>query len=369
MRKRRITQRDLARRLGLSRSTVAAALNPSSRVKLTGETRRRVAQAAEKWRYRPDRHARVMRGGKSGLVGILHFGGLLQVAAERVFHATEALRRAGFECLAADLSWNASFCEPTCLSMIDARVEGVIVAGLDSLAALPALDHFRATRIPVVALSGNPVPGAPHFRGDAAGAYFELTRHFLARGHRRLAQMVSRSPADGHRRVYTWAGSERVRGFDAALRKARGQVVSRFPRAESSQPLGILVDAVLSEDPFDLFEAGYRCMRKILAQSIPPTAVLCGNDEIAYGAMRACRENNIAIPSRIAICGYDDIALSRYCEIPLTTVQQPNQEMAEAAVQTLLKWIEGNPPKPSQMAKAFPGELKIRASSGTCPAL
>jgi DNA-binding LacI/PurR family transcriptional regulator len=361
--KPRVTQNELAARLGLSRSTVAAALNPTSPVKLTQETRQRVAAAAEKWNYRPDRYARVMRGGKSGLIGILHFGALLQVAAERVFYATEAVRQAGFECLSADLSWNTSSAEPTCLSMIDARVEGVVVAGLNDPAALPALEYFRAAHIPLVVLSGSPLPWAPHFRGDACQAYFELTRHLLDLGHRRLALMVFLSHPGPHRNLYTWTTGERVKGFKAALRQAKGQIVSTFEQSSSARPLGTISDANFSDDPFNPFDPGHWGMDRILTWKTLPTAILCSNDEHAYGAMKACREKDIAVPSQMAITGYDDIAVGRCCEIPMTTVRQPNRDMAEAAVRTLLNWIRGMKPKKSKTAQVFPCEVIIRRSS------
>ncbi len=362
--KPRITQSELARRLGISRSTVAAALNPASPIKLTEETRQRVAKAAEKWNYRADRYARVMRGGKSGLVGLLHFGGLLQVAAERAFHATAALRRAGFEVLSADLSWSTDSIQPTCLSMIDARVEGVVIAGLNDPGALQVLEQFRAAEIPVVALSGNPLSWAPHFRGDACQAYFEMTRHLMGLGHRRLALMLPLSQTAIHPRTYTWAAGDRLRGFEAAIRGAKGRMVSIFERAELSKPSGLIAKVSFFDDPFNPFETGRQGMNDILSLKVPPTVVLCSNDELAYGAIRACREKGVTVPEQMAITGYDDIALGRYCEVPLTTIRQPNQLMAYTAIDTLLDLIRGAKLKKRNPARAFPCQLIIRSSCG-----
>lgn len=361
----RITQNELARKLGVSRSTVAAALNPASPIKLTKETRERVARAAEKWHYRPDRYARVMRGGKSGLIGLLHFGGLLQVAAERTFYATEALRRANYEILSADLSWNPGSTRSSCLSMIDARVEGVVVAGLNDPRALQPLELFRAANIPMVVLSGNPVAEAPHFRGDACRAYEAMTRHLLALGHRRLALMLPISRTAGHHpAIYSWTAGERLRGFKAALHRTKGRMVSTFKGAGTGRPAGMIFNTLFADDPFDPFATGRRGMAKILALPVVPTAVLCSNDELAYGAMQACREKNVAVPGEIALTGYDDIALGRCCEIPLTTVRQPNRTMAEAAIRALLDRMGGARPARRNMVQAFPCELIVRASCG-----
>jgi DNA-binding LacI/PurR family transcriptional regulator len=363
--KLRITQSELARKLGLSRSTVAAALNPYSPIKLNQKTRLRIAKAAEKWNYRPDRYARVMRGGKSGVIGMLNFGGLLQVAAERAFYATKVLHEEGWEILAADLSWDTASTQQACYSLIDARVEGVVVAGLNDPEAVSALEQFHASEIPMVALSGNPLGAwAPHFRGDASQAYFQLTRHLLSLGHRRLALMTPISKSPNPLRIYSWAASERARGFEEALAVSKGRIVPAFKDTQAEEPLGVVYDAHASDNPFDPFSTGYAGMKEILAQPVTATAVLCSNDELACGAMQACRDQHIDVPNDIAITGHDDIAFSRYCAVPLTTVRQPNQLMAEAAISALCGLIQGGDAEKPGASQIFPCELIIRASSG-----
>ena len=125
-----MTQADLARKLRLSRSTVAVALNPQSPVKLRKETRARILREAERLGYRPNKYAQVMRKGSSGLIGIFHFGGLSQVAAERIWFASRSVQEAGYQILVNDASWSHGGVRAGCEAMLDARVEGVVVAGL-----------------------------------------------------------------------------------------------------------------------------------------------------------------------------------------------------------------------------------------------
>lgn len=363
----KITQHQLARQLGVSRSTVAAALNPASTIKLNEATRQRILDAAERLNYRPDRYARVMRGGRSGLIGILHFGGLLQVAAERAFHAAEVLRREKYEVVAADLSWSEASVQAACSSLIDARVEGVIVAGMNIPGEVTNLDRLRTAGIPVVALSGNPLDWAPHFRGDTRMGIYDLTRHLLGLGHRRLALFTHISMSARDAGDYIWAGSERVKGFQQALEEAGGEVVKAFPNhsARKKEPLvGVIAPCDLPSDPFNPFTPGYLGMQSILAQPQRPQAVVCSNDEIAIGALRACREAGVRVPDDLALTGYDDIAQSVYCDVPLTTVRQPNRAMAEAAVQTLLDLIAGEPMRPKDRLRLFPCDVVVRQSCG-----
>lgn len=354
----KITQHTLARQLGLSRSTVAAALNPASPVRLHEETRRRVLEAARQFGYRPDPCARMMRGGRSRLIGILHFGGLLQVAAERTSYAARAVRNAGFGVLSTDLSWSADSARTACDSFLDARVEGVIVAGLNDPEAPRELAVLRRAKIPVVTLSGNPLPWAAHLRGDARLAVGELARHLIGLGHRRLALMTYLSTRKT-RGLYLWAGKERVLGFRDALNEAGGGIRSRCSRG-GSRPEGVVVPLELSPDPFQPFEPGRSAMEQILKWPARPSAVLCANDDLAFGALAACRAARIDVPRELALTGYDDTAMGAL--VSLTTVSQPNQAMAEQAVRILLEAIESK--RQPAGRHLFPCKMIVRDSSG-----
>ncbi len=364
----KITQHQLARQLGVSRSTVAAALNPASTIKLNEETRQRIIETAERLNYRPDRYARVMRGGRSGLIGILHFGGLLQVAAERACHAADAVRRENYEVVATDLSWASESVKAACSSLLDARVEGVIVAGMNTPGAVIDLERLRLANIPVVTLSGNPLPWAPHFRGDTRQGIHDLTRHLIGLGHRRLSLLTHISPSPEDRGTYVWASKERRCGFEAGLKEAGGALVADFHSArKTTGPLGIVSPLELPRDAFDPFLPGEEGMRGILQNPVRPTAVLCSNDEIAFGALQACRTAGVAVPKEMALTGYDDIALSKYCDVPFTTVRQPNRAMADAAVRMLLRLIAGEKIAQKERLQLFPCDVILRASSHSKP--
>src|ERR1043166_1516659 len=100
-----VTQHDLARLLGVSRSTIAAAFANQPRVR--PETRQRVLKTAAALGYRPDRYATVMRTGKSGLIGMIVCEGITQVSAQRVWHVAHAIQRAGYQPLSSDAGWFA----------------------------------------------------------------------------------------------------------------------------------------------------------------------------------------------------------------------------------------------------------------------
>ncbi len=100
----------------------------------------------------------------------------------------------------------------------------------------------------------------------------------------------------------------------------------------------------------------------MLSDSVRPDAVVCGNDNWAIGALSALREGGIAVPKKMAVTGFDNSAVGTYLDVPLTTVAQPSKEMAEHAVDLLLKKIQGRR-VPSVPVK-FPCKLIIRESCG-----
>lgn len=357
------TQSELARKLKLSRSTVAAALNPNSTVKLREETVKLVQQAASRTNYRPHRYAQIMRAGKSGMIGIFHFGGLSQVAAERTWHASRAARAAGYQILACDVSWTPDGTREGCEAMLDARVEGVIVAGLNDPAGAEELKRLRTAKIPIVTLSGKEVPGAPHIRGDAERAIFKMTRHLMKLGRRKLLLMISM--AEGAKKgTSAWWGAERLKGFQKAFQFGSTSLVPNFS-ARSGGPIeGCVVTNHFPLDRFNPFLQGQQTLDRILATPPHPDAVICSNDEWAIGALATCNAKGLRVPEDIAITGFDNISVGNYLNVPLTTIDQPNKAMAERAVEILLKSIKGGTLPRNTKLVIFPCKLVVRSSCG-----
>lgn len=358
------TQNQLAKTLGVSRSTIAAALNPNSPIKLRASTKERILQEAARLNYRPAQHAKILRGGKSGLIGLIHFGGLSQVAAERAWHASSAIHQAGYRVLFNDNSWSPGDAKAACESMLDARVEGVIVAGLNDPDSVAELEALQKTRTPIVTLSGNELGDAPHIRGDATDAMYRLTKHLLQLGRRRLLFLTHFS-AQISPGSYLWAAQDRLEGFQAALKEASAKLVEQFSGGSTNGTQGRALYREIPYDPFDPFRAGKEAMLEVLRSEQLPDAVLCGNDDWAIGALAACREAGVRVPDDIAITGYDNNAAGAYLDIPLTTVSQPSRQMAERAVELMLDLINGKKtPKSSRLIK-MPCDLVIRRSCGS----
>jgi LacI family transcriptional regulator len=111
---------------------------------------------------------------------------------------------------------------------------------------------------------------------------------------------------------------------------------------------------------------GYQHALDLLGSDNPPTAIFCGNDLMAVGALEAAQEMGFKVPDDLTIMGYDDQELARYTHPPLTTLVLPNYEMGQRAAEALLDIaVRGKKLKP--MTIKIDGPLVVRATTAPVP--
>jgi LacI family repressor for deo operon, udp, cdd, tsx, nupC, and nupG len=111
-------------------------------------------------------------------------------------------------------------------------------------------------------------------------------------------------------------------------------------------------------------EGGQTAMASLLEQDV--TAVVCGSDPLALGAVRAARRHGLRVPDDLSVVGFDDSRLMAVVDPPLTTVRQPVRQIALCAVEALVRQLDGAPPDPHELL--IDPELIVRASTGPAPA-
>jgi len=89
------------------------------------------------------------------------------------------------------------------------------------------------------------------------------------------------------------------------------------------------------------FEAGSDALEQLMAQPQPPTAIFCHTDVMALGAISCAKRRGLRVPEDLSIMGFDDIALSKFCDPPLTTVAQPRFNIGKEAMLLLLDQLQG----------------------------
>lgn len=144
----------------------------------------------------------------------------------------------------------------------------------------------------------------------------DATEHLIGLGHRRIGFITGPLSEECHR--------DRLDGYRAALQRA-----------------GIEPDQELVRNGDSLMSGGLRGGRELLQLPEPPTAIISGSDEQAYGVYKAARALGLAIPDDLSVVGFDDVALCQWVSPQLTTVRQPLAEMASEATRIVIELARG----------------------------
>ncbi|MEU2606942.1 LacI family DNA-binding transcriptional regulator [Streptomyces albus] len=301
-----VTSVQIAREAGVAQSTVSRVLNGGS---VSAETRRRVLDVVAKYDFQPSQAARSLVGSRSGLVGVVirdltnPFYPVMVKAMERVLHE-RGLRLS----LVTDVMTD----EEGLALLRREGVDGVVFTSAvqDDRLAHRLHDHG----IPVV-LCHRTVEDFPadQVEADNVTAGKLAAEHLLELGHRRIAMVCG------------------LAGASTAQQRGHG-----FRERAADCP-----DVVLTEldGGFD-YATAYDAVRTLLGGDGAPTALYCHNDVMAYAALNAAVAAGVAVPHELSVVGCDDVPLSAWERIDLTTVRQPLERIAQVGVELLLDRLE-----------------------------
>ncbi len=321
---------DVARLAGVSGQTVSRVSNQPEAVK--PETRERVLRAMDQLGYAPNRAARALRHGSYGSIGLLarQFDRTGESAITDAVLRAAALRDLSVTLMSLHAvphdDWEAAarrMRHQTVDGLILLRSEGYSTARL----ALPP-------GLPMVA-SDSRVRGLhPCVVSDEVDGVRKAVDHLLALGHRTVHHLAGPEASQPARlRLHGW----RTRLEEAGITPVE-------PHHGDWTP-----------------ESGYRIGR-ILAAQDDVTAVLCGNDEMAFGLMKALREAGKDVPGDVSVIGFDGIALGEFAAPALTTIRQDFARLGTELLNALLALIE-DARHPGATNLLVPTELVLRGST------
>ncbi|GIL14046.1 MAG: LacI family transcriptional regulator [Chloroflexota bacterium] len=329
---------DVAKRAGVSAMTVSRVINNSGYI--SQETRERVEQAIAELGYVPNALARSLRFKRTKTIA------LILTDITNPFFTTLAR---GIEDAASEQGFSVIFCntdesqdeEAEYLSVVvQKQVDGVLLVPASS--SSESVTFLRDRGVPCVLLDRR-LPGAAvdTVRGDSEAGAYQLTRHLLDLGHRRIALL------NGPSSVST--AEDRLAGYRRALDEA-----------------GLSSAASVYEGSYTV-EGGYRTAKKMLAAAPRPTAVFAANNFIAIGALRVLREAGLRVPDNLSLVAFDDLPTTMMIDPFFTVIGQPAYEMGQRATQLLLEHLAGqSPAEPQEIV--LPAQLIVRRSSGPPPA-
>lgn len=366
------SQASIAEKLGLSRSTVSAVLSGSKKVRISEETARRVLEMAEQSDYRPNAYARIMRKGKTRLIGVMQGIGRLQSAHERQVFANRAISQAGYKVMSLAPAWYSGDLSEVENLFVESRVEGVLISGIYGFAPEGTFRALEAAGIPYVVLSGRRIPGVPMVRCNVRQSFYELTKLLIESGRRKLTLLV-RNREGWKLSGMNWPCEQRIEGFTRAIREAGGTLSvknlmevpeSDAPWKQKRELAGELVYCDLeAEGETDPHWIGKVAMDIVVRRPNLPDAVMCSNDDWALGVLFSCARHGISVPDDMAVTGFDNNAEGAYGHPPLTTVAQPNELMARQAVNLLLERV--NQEASDDRIHEWLGRIIPRESCGT----
>jgi DNA-binding LacI/PurR family transcriptional regulator len=343
--------RDVAARAGTSVSTVSNLLNGRPD-RMRPETVRRIEEAIAELGYRPNWAARQLKTGFAPVIA------LLVPSAANPFHgamarAVEVAAQArGYQVVLGNSLRDPKRERRYAEDFFDFGIRGVI-AGSSPL----DLGHFAelmARGLAIVAFdlvtSDAGAPAIDSVSIDNRMAGYLATRHLVDLGHRRIGYVSGATPTRSRR--------DRLEGYRAAL-------------AEAGVPVdqGLIAGgkAAAGYDDIHAAEHGRAATTALLRLSEPPTGLVALNDMHAIGAAAAVRDAGLSVPGDVSVVGIDDIPLAGLFNPALTTVRQPIETLGEAAVDLLVKRLNGDRPKRPRHI-VFEPQLVIRQSSAPPPA-
>ncbi len=308
---------DVARRAGVSTATVSRCLNTPERV--TGRTRDRVMEAVRALGYAPNFGARALAAKRTNT-----FGAIIPTMENAIFARglqafQEALGAHGITLLVASSSYKPDLEEEQIRALIARGADALLLIGYDRTAQTYAF--LKKRQIPyVVAWAFQAETGTPAIGFDNKKAMQALADQVIGLGHRSLA-LISAERSDNDR------ARERSEGVLQAMRD------------NGLDP----ADLYVLETPYSIGN-GARAFERVMSLKNRPTAVLCGNDVLAAGALSRAKELGLNVPRDVSITGFDDIEIAEIVTPSLTTVHVPHREMGRKAADLLVAMRNGEAP-------------------------
>jgi LacI family transcriptional regulator len=330
------TIKEVAKEAGVSISTVSRVINGRNRV--SKSTLNKVQQAIEKLHFHPDHVARTMINKKTQTMGLIvpqlsnEFWSLMSEVIQ------DELWSNGYTTLICSTD-NQSDKENAYLRMyIERRVDGIIYCASpdDPTGMQDQMEMLKQSGIPLVTLDKS-TPGVSSVFGDHLLGSFNAVEHLIRLGYRQIAYIGG--PAVSIEREFGYRKALMMHGLNA------NEAIIHLVKGQS-------------------FADGYGALNAVLATGESFDALFCGNDLMAFGAIKAMEEAGISVPDDVAVVGYDDIFSARLFKPALTTVRQPIADIGKELVSLLIQSLEQDTDVRSARKIIVPTELIVRESSG-----
>lgn len=309
---------DVAAAAGVSTATVSRAFNAPEKV--APEIREKILKIAAALGWMPHPAGAALASRRTHLVGVLIPTLDNDVFASQVGALQARLADAGITVLIGCSNYDSAQAEAQLRAMLARGVEALAIVGEAQRDGV--FDMIRARRVPYIVMYAYRDHAEHPFAGfDNAGAFHRVAQHLLDMGHRDFG--LIHQPAKDNDRVVA-----RLEGLRLAL---------------AEKGLALRPQHVHEGEPSLVF--GRQSLKAILDAPGPrPTAIVCGNDTLAIGALIEARALGVTVPDDLSITGFDDVAMAAQMDPPLTTMRVENAEIGRRAADYLRACLESGKP-------------------------
>jgi LacI family transcriptional regulator len=316
VRQPRMKLRDVAALAGCSTATVSRVLNSPETV--GPEARKRVLKAVEELGYLPNSAARALRSRKSRIVGTVIPTFDHAIYARLCGALQQTLGASGYSLLVTTSNYERTTELEQTRILLGRGAEAVVLVG-DSHAPdlYEVLELYDAPYVNTYVY--NPESGHPCVGFDNRGAAAQAAEFLVGLGHRNIGMLAGIT-------VHNDRASERVVG-----------VRSTLARCGLSMP-----DEAIVERAYTI-QGGREAVQILLSGEQPPTAIVCGSDVLAFGALFECEERGIRVPEDFSVVGFDDQEFAAHLKPPLTTIEVPAAQMGRQAAHYILHRLRDEP--------------------------
>lgn len=309
------TIKHIADKVELSVSTVSRVLNgKAKKYRISDETSEIILKAAKELNYTPNLLARGLRLNKTFTIGYI-IPDIANPFFSRIADNVEKYaRKKGYSVVLCDSEEDANVEKSSVQTMADKKIDGMIISPVGQ--EIQHILDLKKKKIPIVFIDRYfPGKDIPFVTSENYKGAFEAVKHLIENGHERIACIQGLKE--------TLPIMERVRGYIAALKYYNN------PVDES-----LIVGDNFSE------QNGYIETKLLLKKSKAPTAIFGLSNLISFGAMRALREEGLAIPGDISLITFDDLPYLDFLSTPMSAVEQQGNEIGNIATKMLIDQIE-----------------------------
>ncbi|WP_075793485.1 LacI family DNA-binding transcriptional regulator [Massilia putida] len=321
----RVTLAEVAARAGVGTMTVSRVINQPELV--SAALRTRIEEAIAELGYIPNRAARALVSAQSKVIVVLVPSLSNAVFTDVLAGVQDALGGDGYQILIGNTMYSDAEEEKLLGIYLQSNPDGVLLSGLTHS---KQVTHMLATsKLPVVSmmdLASEPDVMSVGFSQLEAG--YTMTRYLIDKGYKRIGFM----------------GAQRD---ERTLKRAEG-----YRRAQRDAGLYDPRLEVMVGDPSSL-ALGSELLGRMLSVTPDCDAIFCCNDDLAQGAIFQCQRRGIAVPGRLAICGFNDLPVSAWMNPSVTTIATPRYRIGYEAAQLLRAVIQGEKPAVTRIDLGF----------------